>query len=419
MIGTIINDTYEIRHALSESHQYEIFTALERETGATVVVKLLREEMCLVPERVQMFCEEVKAFAGLTHQAIVHILDIGMHGQRPYVVTELIEGLDLKTWMQAEPVSFKDAARAIQEVAVVLQYAFDQKVSRRSIKTSNLFRTRSGAIKVLSFSHPRLKLVGAENRVPDEAAGTQADLFFLGTTFYEMLSGESPLRKRGGIQELWEARLRQALRLRHPHLTPEDMDKVVDFIDRTLTRNVHRRFESHAAFLMALSDLMHSSEGALRKDRQATPRAHLATAAEVVDAIQGRLPGGAMAAVGAFARGGPAGAGAAAIQARNGDRTSAGAARPGLVASRLGAVAMAEVEAPAEPGDGMDPDLWPELEGEATATPARPRLSLVRGGDTGTGVIWRKADEQTVWWRNPLWLMGVLLVLMILLIVLW
>lgn len=79
----------------------------------------------------------------------------------------------------------------------------------------------------------------------------------------------------------------------------------------------------------------------------------------------------------------------------------------------------AEAEAPAETDAGLEAALWPDPEGEAAPGSARPRLTLVRGGGSGTSVIWRKADEQAVWWRNPLWLMGALLGLMVLLIVLW
>lgn len=427
MIGTIINGRYELLQTLSESHQFEVFTALERETGATVVVKLLREELCDNQERVQIFCEEVKAFAALSHPGIVHILDMDQFGRRPFVVTELVEGIDLKTWMQSGTASFKDVGRVVQELAAVLQYACDQKVTRRSIKVSNVFRRRDGSIKVLTFSHPRLKLVGAESRRYDEAAGVQSDLFFLGTTMFELLTGESPIRKRGGLHELWESRLRQALRVRHAHLTPDDIDRVVDFLDRTLTRNVQRRFESHAAFLMGLSDLLHASEGALRKERGPAARVALATAAEVVDAIHGRLPGVSVGSIGsarsAAADVAPLAIGRQARQAVSSARLgSEAAASPGAGAAMLavsadsGGAALA-ISAEAEP---LPAEPAPDLEEDAPPA-SSPRLTVVSrlGRPAATSQIWRKAEEQTRWWRNPLFLMGGLLLLMIILILFW
>ncbi len=417
MIGTLINGKYELLQTLSESHQFEVFTALERETGATVAVKLLREELCDNQERIQIFCEEIKAFAALSHPSIVHILDMDLFGRRPFVVTELFEGVDLKTWMQSDPPSFKDVGRVIQDLTAVLQYACDQKVTRRSIKLSNVFRLRDGSVKVLTFSHPRLKLVGAENREYDEAAGVQSDLFFLGSTMFEMLTGESPIRKRGGLHELWESRLRQALRVRHAHLTPEDIDRVVDVLDRTLTRNVRRRFESHAAFLVALSDLLHASDGALRKERALTAptaRAALATAAEVVDAIHGRLPGSSVVASRRPAAAAPPLA-AAGAQARQTGGTPAVAGQMAAPMAGSGATALA---ASPEPEDL--PEEFAADEPEA-APPTRPRLTVVPkiGRSAPTSRIWRKADEQTRWWRNPLLMMGALLLLMILLILFW
>ncbi|HEY9070485.1 MAG TPA: protein kinase, partial [Candidatus Ozemobacteraceae bacterium] len=285
MIGTIINDKYEIKQALAESHMYEVYAATERETGMTVAVKLLHAEMAENQERVKAFSEEVRMIAGLTHPSLAQVLDFDVHDGRPFCVTEFIEGKELRDSIRGDrPMSFFDACRAVQQLAVLLQHACDQKLTVRTIKLSNILRTNTGLVKVLSFSLPRLRLVGGNS---DETGGTQSDLFFLGTTLFELLAGESPMRKRGGINEIWDDRLRQALRIRHSQLTPEQIDMVVTFIERTLTREVKNRFADHAAFLIGLSDLMHVSGDAERNDRD-LKRRRLSNASEVVDAINGR-----------------------------------------------------------------------------------------------------------------------------------
>ncbi|HNV72523.1 MAG TPA: protein kinase, partial [Candidatus Ozemobacteraceae bacterium] len=286
MIGTVINGKYEIRQSLSESHQFEVFSALEVETGTTVVLKLMLAELAERTDRVRLFADEVAQFARVDHPGVARVLDLDMTGSRPFVVTEFVKGTDLLSWVQNGPVSFNEATKALQGIATVLQAAYDQGILCRSVKLSNVLRTAKGEIKVLSFSLPRLKLVGREDA--DPAASIQSDLYFLGTAYYELLTGESAIRRRGGLNECWDEKLRQAMRIRHPHLNPEQVDRLVALIDSTLTRDINRRCKDHAAFLVGLADLLHLSESSSRQNK-ATGKKQFASAAEVVDAIQGRM----------------------------------------------------------------------------------------------------------------------------------
>ena len=59
MIGETINEKYKIESVFAESHMYEVFTAIEAATGQTVVLKLMKEEMAVSPERVKIFSEEI------------------------------------------------------------------------------------------------------------------------------------------------------------------------------------------------------------------------------------------------------------------------------------------------------------------------------------------------------------------------
>jgi serine/threonine protein kinase len=283
MIGEVISDKYKVVAAISESHMYEVFKALEVATGATVVVKILKEEMAVNAERIKNFTEEVRSFASISHHLVAEILDIDMFEDRPYVVTELVDGKDLHNWIRGEVLPFETAAKILQDLATVLQFASDQGVLQRTIKLSNVLRNKDGKLKVLSFTHPRLKLAGRMKN--SENSGIHSDLFFLGTTFFEMLAGESPIRKRGGINELWDMKLETHLRIRHSALRPDQIDKVVSFVRKTLTRDMKNRFNSHEEFLKALADLSSGVRGS--SIRQKTRQ--LSMASQVVDALNGRM----------------------------------------------------------------------------------------------------------------------------------
>lgn len=284
MIGELINEKYKIEAAFSESHMYEIFSALEVATGTQVVVKILRESMAANAERVRGFSDEIKSFASLSHPLIAEVLDVDMYDDRPYVVSPVIRGKDLPALIKGEVLPMQECVKIIQELATVLQYAADQKVEHRTIKLSNVIRRDDGRICVLSFTHPRLRLASKSTR--SEGTGVHSDLYFLGTAFFELLAGESPIRKNGGINELWDMKLEKLLRIRHPDMPPEQVTRIVDFVRATLTRELGRRCNSHEEFLKSLADL----SGKIRETSIRSKAARqLSMASQVVDALNGRM----------------------------------------------------------------------------------------------------------------------------------
>ena len=287
MIGEIINDKYKIESVFTESHMYELFTAIELSTGSTVVLKLMKEEMAVSTERVKNFSEEIKNFASLSHPMIAEILDLDMFEGRPYVVSPLIKGKELNRVIKDEVLSLPDSVKIIQDLAAVLQCAADKKIENRNINLSNILRREDGHVVVLSFTLPRLKLVSTAPVKKSDNSGVQSDLYFLGTAFFELLAGESPIRKLGGLNELWDMKLEQFMRIRHPEIEPDMQDKLVGFISKTFTRNMTQRFNSYEEFLKALADLA----GKIRKDasqRNRTAR-QLSMASNVMDALNGKL----------------------------------------------------------------------------------------------------------------------------------
>ncbi|MBP5470884.1 MAG: protein kinase, partial [Candidatus Riflebacteria bacterium] len=286
MIGEIINEKYKIESVFSESHMYEIFTAVEAATGHTVVLKLMKEEMAINEKRVKVFSEEIKNFASLSHPNIAEILDLDLYEDRPYVVSPLIEGKELNLVMKDELLSLPDSVKIIQDLAAVLQCASDHKIENRNINLSNVIRKKDGHITVLSFTLPRLRLVSTTTVKRNENSGIQADLYFLGTALYELLAGKSPIRKIGGLHELWDMNLERELRIRHPELEPDQQRKVVEFIRKTLTREMNLRFENYEAFLKGLADLAGNIRQANIKNKLSR---QMSMASHIVDVLNNKI----------------------------------------------------------------------------------------------------------------------------------
>jgi len=411
MIGELINGKYKIEAAFSESHMYEVFSAIEIATSTQVVLKILKEEMACNPERVKCFSEEIKAFASLSHPMVAEVLDVDIYEDRPFVVAPFVRGEELHRIIKDTDVSFVDACRIVQDIATVLQYAADQKVECRTIKLSNVLRDKDGKLTVLAFTHPRLKLAGRASRT--ENGGVHSDLFFLGSTFFELLAGESPIRKRGGINELWDMKLEKLLRIRHADLMPEQISRLVDFVKRTLTRDMNMRFNSHEDFLKALADLSGSIRTATIKNRTR----QMSMASQVVDALNGRMsnicsdfqPGlknhsGKTASLTAVA--------ASLAAESDAEKTDLSA---GFTENQVeGNLALAS--------DKSDIDSRVAVAKPNSAMKVRPsHLRLVKPADSDKSVVGEAWDNsaEAHWLRNPVIFMGFCLVIMVALILFW
>ncbi|PKL44988.1 MAG: hypothetical protein CVV41_02560 [Candidatus Riflebacteria bacterium HGW-Riflebacteria-1] len=417
MVGEIINGKYRVDAAFSESHMYEILAATELETGTTVVIKILKEEMACNAERVKGFSDEIRSFASLSHPLIAEVLDVDMYGDRPYVVSQQVKGEDLYSILKNESLAFAECCRIIQDLATVLQHASDQNIECRTIKLSNVLRGSDGKITVLSFTHPRLKLASRSQRTA--TSGIHSDLFFLGGTFYEMLTGESLIRKRGGVNELWDMKLEQLLRIRHADLTPEQIGRVVDFLRRTLTRDMSLRFNSHEEYLKSLADL----SGIIRGNNIRNKTRHLSMASQVVDALNGRMSNVNMNMPAVEKRPKPMLAVASASMRSN---ESADEAQTSGFAPTTGFAQTSVDGNLALVIDNSDREM-PEGETDAAAGDAgarksnRPHLRLLKPDHSNSNAraeVWQNRDEAH-WLRNPVIFMGLCLVVMVFLILFW
>jgi len=423
MIGELINGKYKIEAAFSESHMYEIFSALEVGTGTQVIVKILKESMAANAERVRGFSDEIKSFASLSHPLIAEVLDVDMYDDRPYVVSPVVRGKELPALIKGEVLPMHECVKIIQELATVLQYAADQKVEHRTIKLSNVIRRDDGRICVLSFTHPRLRLASRSTR--SEGTGVHSDLYFLGTAFFELLAGESPIRKNGGINELWDMKLEKLLRIRHPDMPPEQVTRIVDFVRATLTRELGRRCNSHEEFLKSLADL----SGKIRETNIRSKAARqLSMASQVVDALNGRMsnvntslpPVVNMPPAQMTTPAMTASAPVSVLKSSERGSKDAGDGNGFAQTAIEGNLALVVDNSGKEGFNGASDNTGENVsEGKATGRRhlrlVKPQPAVAENTETGN---W-KLHEEKHWLRNPVVFMGLCLVVMVFLILFW
>lgn len=227
MLGTLGH--YQLTRELGRGGMAIVYEAIDQRMGRHVAVKiqLSPESQSSSRERVQ---REARALAKLSHPNILAIYDLGSTGSgMPYLVTELASEGTLRDRMRGEPLPVDVACEIAACIADGLEVAHHAGIVHRDIKPSNILldHRTGGAAELQTERYPALASRGWVPKIADfglarpsdEAqitkssvmSGTPAymspeqihapsglqnstDLYSLGVTFFEMLTGETPFR---------------------------------------------------------------------------------------------------------------------------------------------------------------------------------------------------------------------------------
>jgi len=150
--------------------------------------------------------KELATSSRLVHPNILRVYGIERHEEVSFLVMEYLEGESLRDRLRREGhLPTQEALRYTGLVADALSYAHGLHVLHRDVKPENIFITTDGTPKLLDFGVGRILAYTAavastrvgtvEYMAPEQfhgAAGTNADLWSLGVTFHEMLTGGRP-----------------------------------------------------------------------------------------------------------------------------------------------------------------------------------------------------------------------------------
>ncbi|RMF64548.1 MAG: serine/threonine protein kinase, partial [Calditrichaeota bacterium] len=175
--------------------------ALER----FVLLKVLRLEFAGDESVSARFEEEAKITARIHHPNVVPIYEFGRVGDWSYFAAEFVDGLDLRHLIARQSLPPLLACFVIQEVAKGLKAAHDINILHKDIKPSNVLISNRGEVKLTDFGMADIR-ESAQEQIEGTASGTlpyfspeqilgepvgkPSDIFALGATFYEMLTGE-------------------------------------------------------------------------------------------------------------------------------------------------------------------------------------------------------------------------------------
>ena len=247
----------------------QVFRARDASDGTLLALKVLRPLDGDDADRVRRFQREIQVLTRIRHPAVLQIRDWGRSDAGLFLVTELVDGEDLKLAIRRRgPFPPAEAAALGATLAEALAAAHAQGVVHRDVKPNNVMIASDGSVRLLDFGLARgagidmatLTRTGTILGTPGymspeqfDATGVdeRSDVYSLGVVLFEVLTGRLPFRARSAI----------AVALAHktepPPLPRTLRPGIPAWLERVVLRCLEKdpakRFESAAALAAELA----------------------------------------------------------------------------------------------------------------------------------------------------------------------
>jgi serine/threonine protein kinase len=204
-IGDRIEGRYLVIDRVGEAATGLRLHARDERLQRVVAIKLLLPLADGSGNARRRFERDTRALTQLDHPNILPILDFGVDGERPFIVSDPASGRSLADIVAAGRPAEREALSLIRSVFSGLEHAHSRGVLHREINPQNVFTDASGQVLLAGFgvahpvSQPRVReegaVVGASLYLaPESLAGEhseQSDLYAVGAVLYELLFGEA------------------------------------------------------------------------------------------------------------------------------------------------------------------------------------------------------------------------------------
>lgn len=211
-VGTQIAGRYVILAEAGRGGSATVYRAHDQERDQVVAIKHLQLPANLGDKerqkRIQRFQNEARTMAFLNHPHIMAVYDAFQVGEEYYLVTEFLDGLHLKAYVRQYRPSHRHLLYLMRQIVQALDYAHHNNVIHRDIKPENIMIIGHETAKLLDFGIAKFEfssqvttdgtLLGTVAYMSPEQlhnshlTSHQADIYSLGASLYEVLTGRLP-----------------------------------------------------------------------------------------------------------------------------------------------------------------------------------------------------------------------------------
>ncbi len=257
---------YEILGVLGAGGMGKVFKVRNVISDRIEAMKILLPDLAGRHELAERFLREIKLLASLNHPNIAALRTALTWNNQLVMIMEYVEGVTLATRLKQGPVSTSEAVQYIDQVLAALSYAHRLHVIHRDITPANMMVTPDNVVKLMDFgiarsrSDPILTATGSTlgslhymspEQVRGEQADERSDLYSVGVSLYELVSGHRPFEAESDLAIL-------TAQLQKPPAPPITLRKDLpaalnDIILLSLNKDPAQRFQTADAFRRALT----------------------------------------------------------------------------------------------------------------------------------------------------------------------
>ncbi|MDD3501687.1 MAG: bifunctional serine/threonine-protein kinase/formylglycine-generating enzyme family protein [Candidatus Cloacimonetes bacterium] len=207
-IGARLNN-FHVIEKIGEGGMGEVYLAEDESLGRKVALKVLNPALTADSQFVERFKQEARVQASMNHTNIVQLYYFFIHEDKYIMVLEYADGITLKELIrQTGPIPEERTIKIFNQICEALQYAHNKNIVHRDIKPSNIMIDSEDRVKIMDFGIAKimgdmgltrtgakvgtLYYMSPEQVMARKDIDQRTDIYSLGITLFEMLSGKMP-----------------------------------------------------------------------------------------------------------------------------------------------------------------------------------------------------------------------------------
>jgi len=200
LVGTSLKDRYFLRQLVGSGGMSDVYLAWDKMRSAKMAVKVMYQDVENPDRFFRTFAKDAELLRKLEHPNIVRLYEFERDGEIVFIVMDWIDGRNLRQAISERKtlLPLEEISRILGPVSSALNYAHQNGVVHCDVKPANILLHNDGRVLLSDFGVARVALEQkgggtvaymAPEQFSGENVDFRADIYGLGITLYEMLSG--------------------------------------------------------------------------------------------------------------------------------------------------------------------------------------------------------------------------------------